>query len=139
MDETISVEVGEDHLAAFRRSPKIAIAELIWNSLDADATKVTVEYEPNALDGIDAVIVGDDGTGMNRPPLRLKSSPWATAVCRTAPDPGHREPVRYAGDGMSQAAWVPSAPPGPGSEPWQQLFRNRLPARLICGINAPRR
>jgi hypothetical protein len=64
VDETISVEVGEDHLAAFRRSPKIAIAELIWNSLDADATTVTVEYEPNALDGIDAVIVRDDGTGM---------------------------------------------------------------------------
>jgi Histidine kinase-, DNA gyrase B-, and HSP90-like ATPase len=64
VDETISVEVGEDHLAAFRRSPKIAIAELIWNSLDADATKVTVEYELNALDGIDAVIVRDDGTGM---------------------------------------------------------------------------
>lgn len=64
MDETISVEVGEDHLAAFRRSPKIAIAELIWNSLDADATKVTVEYELNALDGINAVIDRDDGTGM---------------------------------------------------------------------------
>jgi hypothetical protein len=64
VDETISVEVGEDHLAAFRRSPKIAIAELIWNSLDADATKVTVEYELNALGGIDAVIVRDDGTGM---------------------------------------------------------------------------
>src|SRR5260370_12663845 len=64
VDETISVEVGEDHLAAFRRSPKIAIAELIWNSLDADANKVTVEYELNPFGGIDAVIVRDDGTGM---------------------------------------------------------------------------
>jgi hypothetical protein len=64
VDETISVEVGEDHLAAFRRSPKVAIAELIWNGLDADATEVTVEYELNAFDGIDAVIVRDDGAGM---------------------------------------------------------------------------
>jgi hypothetical protein len=64
VDETISVEVGEDHLATFRRSPKIAIAELIWNSLDADATEVTVEYEPNPLGGIEAVIARDDGTGM---------------------------------------------------------------------------
>jgi len=66
VDETISVEVGEDHLAAFRRSPKIAIAELIWNSLDADATEVAVEYELNPFGGIDAVIVRDDGTGMTR-------------------------------------------------------------------------
>ncbi|MGI8448786.1 MAG: ATP-binding protein [Streptosporangiaceae bacterium] len=64
MDETISVEVGEDHLAAFRRSPKVAIAELIWNGLDADATEVSVEYELNSLDGVDAVTVRDDGTGM---------------------------------------------------------------------------
>ena len=59
MDETISVVVGEDHLAAFRRSPKIGIAELIWNSLDADATEVNIEYELNPLAGIDAVIVRD--------------------------------------------------------------------------------
>jgi hypothetical protein len=64
VDETISVEVGEDHLAAFRRSPKVAIAELIWNGLDADATEVSVEYELNAFDGVDAVAVRDNGTGM---------------------------------------------------------------------------
>jgi len=64
MDETISVEVGEDHLAAFRRSPKVAIAEFIWNGLDADATEVTVDYELNVFDGIDSVIVRDNGTGM---------------------------------------------------------------------------
>jgi hypothetical protein len=64
MDQTISVEVGEDHLAAFRRSPKAGIAELIWNGLDADATEVVVEYDLNALEGIDAVIVRDNGTGM---------------------------------------------------------------------------
>jgi len=64
VDQTISVVVGEDHLASFRRSPKIGIAELIWNSLDADATEVTVEYELNTLEGIDAVIVRDNGIGM---------------------------------------------------------------------------
>jgi len=64
VDQTISVEVGEDHLAAFRRSPRAAIAELIWNGLDADATEVSVEYELNAFDGVDAVTVRDNGTGM---------------------------------------------------------------------------
>jgi hypothetical protein len=64
VDETISVVVGEDHLAAFRRSPKIGIAELIWNSLDADATEVDVKYELNPFGGIDIVVVSDNGTGM---------------------------------------------------------------------------
>src|SRR5262249_30163655 len=64
MDETIAVEVGEDHLAAFRRSPRVAIAELIWNGLDADAKEVVVEYELNALDGVEAVTVRDNGLGM---------------------------------------------------------------------------
>ncbi len=64
MDETVSVEVGEDHLAAFTRSPKVAIAELVWNGLDADATDVSVEFKLNPLDGIDEVIVKDNGTGM---------------------------------------------------------------------------
>jgi hypothetical protein len=64
VDETISVEVGEDHLAAFRRSPKVGIAELIWNGLDADTTEVAVEYELNAFDGVETVIVRDNGTGM---------------------------------------------------------------------------
>src|SRR5215475_5241742 len=64
MDETIAVEVGEDHLAAFRRSPRVAIAELIWNGLDADATEVAVEYELNALDGVEVVTVRDNGLGM---------------------------------------------------------------------------
>jgi len=64
VDETVSVEVGEDHVAAFRRSPKIAIAELIWNSLDADATEITVDYELNPLGGINAMVIRDDGTGM---------------------------------------------------------------------------
>ena len=42
----------------------MAIAELIWNGLDADATKVSVEYGLNAFDGVDAVTVRDNGTGM---------------------------------------------------------------------------
>lgn len=64
MDETVSVEVGEDHLAGFTRSPRVAVAELVWNGLDADADQVDVRYEVNALDGIDQVVVEDNGTGM---------------------------------------------------------------------------
>ncbi|MCZ7537518.1 MAG: ATP-binding protein [Acidimicrobiia bacterium] len=60
----LSVSVQEDHLQALARSPLQGLAELIWNSLDADADDIEVIYERNALDGIEAVRVIDDGHGM---------------------------------------------------------------------------
>lgn len=91
MDETISVEVGEDHLAAFRRSPKAAIAELIWNGLDADATQVSVDYELNSFDGVEAVIVGDNGTGMTAADARFGFRNFGNSWKRTATStPGGR-------------------------------------------------
>jgi hypothetical protein len=91
VDETISVEVGEDHLAAFRRSPKTAIAELIWNSLDADATQVSVDYELNSFDGVDAVTVRDNGTGMTPAAARFGFRNFGNSWKRTATStPGGR-------------------------------------------------
>jgi Histidine kinase-, DNA gyrase B-, and HSP90-like ATPase len=88
VDETISVEVGEDHLAAFRRSPKAAIAELIWNGLDADATSVSVDYELNPFDGVDAVIVRDNGAGMTPAEARFGfrnfGNSWKRSATSTA-------------------------------------------------------
>lgn len=83
MDETISVVVGEDHLASFRRSPKMGIAELIWNSLDADATDVAVEYELNSFEGIDAVVVRDNGTGMTPADARFGFKNFGNSWKRT--------------------------------------------------------
>jgi hypothetical protein len=91
VDETISVEVGEDHLAAFRRSPKAAIAELIWNGLDADATQVSVDYELNPFDGVNAVIVSDNGTGMTAADARFGFRNFGNSWKRTATStPGGR-------------------------------------------------
>lgn len=60
----LSVAVEEDHLQALVRSPVQGLAELIWNSLDADADSVEVVYERNLLEGIETVRVIDDGHGM---------------------------------------------------------------------------
>jgi hypothetical protein len=46
-------------------TPLQALAECIWNSLDADATKVEVEIVRNAL-GIQSITIRDNGTGMTR-------------------------------------------------------------------------
>ncbi len=61
----ISVQVREDHLALLSRSrPMLAMAELIWNAFDADASEVRVVFEENELGGLDAVRVQDNGHGL---------------------------------------------------------------------------
>lgn len=61
---SFDIEVQGDYLERLSRArPVQAIAELVWNALDADATKVEVEIERNAL-GMSAVVVRDNGHGL---------------------------------------------------------------------------
>jgi len=62
----IHVQAQKDHIFSLCSSTAIpAIAELIWNALDADAFDVKVDIIQNSLGAIDAVRVGDDGSGIN--------------------------------------------------------------------------
>lgn len=49
---------------ATMRDPVKALAEFVWNALDADATEVSVELVRNALGGIDAIAIRDNGCGI---------------------------------------------------------------------------
>jgi hypothetical protein len=62
----ISVAVGADHIDSLARArkPLLAVIELIWNALDADAKKVSVILTPNGLTGLDAIQVEDNGVGI---------------------------------------------------------------------------
>lgn len=64
----IKVEVQRDHLERLSNSaPKQALAELIWNALDADATRVevTAEKDPNnTISPLKAIVVNDNGHGI---------------------------------------------------------------------------
>lgn len=66
--EHISVGVEGDFVAKHTRSRPIpALAELIWNALDADATRVSVELEYGDLaGGLSRIVVSDNGTGFPR-------------------------------------------------------------------------
>ena len=46
------------------RRPVLAIAELIWNALDADAVHVSVAVSRNLLGGMDSIAIADDGHGL---------------------------------------------------------------------------
>ena len=92
----IPLEAGNDHVErlAHEKDPLRAVLELIWNGLDADADRVTVTLERNDADGVDGVVVADDGSGI--PPEAIESSfrwignSWKRATRRT---PGKNRPI----------------------------------------------
>jgi Tripartite tricarboxylate transporter family receptor/Histidine kinase-, DNA gyrase B-, and HSP90-like ATPase len=60
-----AVEVQADFLERQAKAqPIAAIAELIWNGLDADATEITVDLEDDKLGGLRRIIVTDNGHGI---------------------------------------------------------------------------
>lgn len=63
--KTITVEVREDHLEQLSRSkPMAAMAELIWNALDAEASEVRVEFIENEMEGLERICIVDNGMGL---------------------------------------------------------------------------
>jgi hypothetical protein len=63
---TLNLQAKQDFLErdAASRDPIRAIAEFVWNALDADATNVQVILERNDLGGLGAIRIIDDGTGI---------------------------------------------------------------------------
>lgn len=60
----IRVEVKRDHLSQIASgSPELALAEMIWNALDADSTTVDVRFHEGPL-GVDEITITDNGTGI---------------------------------------------------------------------------
>ena len=65
MAEIVEVRVEQDHLRRLiGTQPVKAIAELIWNAVDADARRVVVKVIESPLGGVEEVRVVDDGHGM---------------------------------------------------------------------------
>lgn len=64
-EHAYAVEVQSDFLEKITRAkPVAALAELIWNSFDADATQVEVFVEQGALGVTSNILVRDNGTGL---------------------------------------------------------------------------
>lgn len=67
----IAIEAKGDFLERLSSATPIrAIAELVWNGLDAGAGRVSVRLETNGLGGIEAIRVVDDGFGINHAHLQ---------------------------------------------------------------------
>ena len=60
-----SVEVKPDFLERQAKAKPIqALSELVWNALDADADRVTIDFECDALGGVAKILVADNGHGI---------------------------------------------------------------------------
>jgi hypothetical protein len=64
----LTLKAKQDHLqkVASTRDYIKALAEFVWNALDADATRVSVEFVRNGLGGLEAVVIRDNGTGISK-------------------------------------------------------------------------
>ncbi|MEP8627098.1 ATP-binding protein [Enterobacter mori] len=62
----IRVEAKADYLRTVsKESPFKALAEIIWNGFDANATEVNVQLNMNIIDSLDSIVVIDDGDGID--------------------------------------------------------------------------
>ena len=80
----------QDVLAHARSSPEIALAEIIWNALDADATAVDIELRrDHPLGPVTTIVVTDDGHGIGPHEIDAAFAKHRTSpktAKRTSPD-----------------------------------------------------
>ena len=57
---------GETELLRLRNQTNAisALAELVWNSIDADAKSIHVDWDENEMMGVETISVSDDGHGI---------------------------------------------------------------------------
>jgi hypothetical protein len=71
---------GETELLRLRNGTNAisALAELVWNSLDADARAVRVSWTENEMMGVERVVVSDDGHGIELDDKNVEVHPFMT-------------------------------------------------------------
>ena len=62
--QSYPVEVQSDFVEDYAARPVQALAELMWNSFDADATKVEVFVRGELLRSMSDIVIRDNGTGI---------------------------------------------------------------------------
>lgn len=65
MAKELEIKVEKDHIESLTKASGVtALSELIWNSLDADATNIEIDYKTNNL-SVTQIKIKDDGHGMD--------------------------------------------------------------------------
>jgi len=63
---TLQMKPGETELLRLRNQTNAigALAELVWNAIDADAKNIHVDWDENEMMGVENIVVQDDGHGI---------------------------------------------------------------------------
>jgi hypothetical protein len=107
-EQVFQVAARSDHLRRqANTSPLAALAECIWNALDADAALVEVEFHQGPLTP-ERVVIRDDDSGMTR--TRLPTSSGTSATAGRAVPPGRSAlagscTVARGGDASKPSCW----------------------------------
>lgn len=113
MSERFVVQVDADQFDRLARptQPVAGVAELIWNALDAEAETVIATIGRTELDGVDVVVVTDDGHGMTNEEalrdFRLLGGSWKKS--RSLSKTGKRSLHGKEGAGRFRAFAIGSA------------------------------
>lgn len=100
-----NIEIGTPGIrrALDKYDPERSIAELIWNGFDAGASLVSVEYQPDALGGIQSLRIVDNGSGIARDHLAEKFKPFLYSNKVFDPDHTHFGPsAKHGKNGMGR-------------------------------------
>jgi hypothetical protein len=85
----LTLKAKHDHLqkVAGTRDYVKALAEFVWNALDADALRASVEFVRNALGGLESIFIRDNGTGISKARAELAfeslGDSWKLQTSRT--------------------------------------------------------
>ena len=82
----IELKVGQDHVESLAklRNPLIAVEELIWNGLDADATEISIQIKINKMGGLDSITITDNGLGIPLETTETAFGSLGLQYCRQA-------------------------------------------------------
>ena len=99
----LHLEAAEDHVQRLARESDAlgAVKELIWNALDADATKVDLEVDADEI-AMRSITVRDNGRGF--PHARAEELfAQAEELLRAGDLGGYQETIRLAEDKVNEA------------------------------------
>ena len=106
MQKTGRIIATSDHLTRLVGSRPInGLAELVWNSVDADAQRVTIEVHKTPLGAIDRVTVNDDGTGFGEERIKDTFSRVGGSWKRTATERKTTHKKRLLHGEKGQGRW----------------------------------
>ena len=98
MSKILNIGVEQDHLDSLTKATGIsALSELIWNSLDADATEIKINYKKNAVGGYEYIKILDNGHGLDYDQAQNVFSKLGGSVKKNQPEEPKRKVFSWQG------------------------------------------